>query len=131
MNFLQIHYTMAAAPSLYFIRYLLMFCETAVKHDFFCTDPEEMYFEPLRKVAGYFKNNEAGVGKMSRIMEEVREEGWIEGRAEGKTEEKMETILQMLNLGGFSLETIAAIARLSVEEVRAIAEKHFGAAHSS
>ena len=30
MNFLQIHYTMAENPSLYFIRNLLMFCETAV-----------------------------------------------------------------------------------------------------
>ena len=88
-------------------------------HDFFCTDPEEMYFEPLRKVAGFFKNNEAGVGKMSRIMEEVREEGWIEGRAEEKTE----TVLRMLNIGCFSLETIAAIALLSIEEVRAIAER--------
>ena len=33
MNFLQIHYTTAENPSLYFVRNLLMLCETAVSID--------------------------------------------------------------------------------------------------
>ena len=35
MNFLQIHYTTAENPSLYFSRNLLMVCETAVDQDHF------------------------------------------------------------------------------------------------
>ena len=85
-------------------------------HDFACADPDKMYFEPLARVTGYFKNNDQGVGKMSSIMEEVMDEGI--------QKEKTATILQMLNIGGFSLETIAAITRISVEEVRAIIESH-------
>ena len=93
-------------------------------HDFFCADPDEMYFEALRKIAGYFKNNDEGVGKMSGIMEKFREEDRAEGRAEGKAD----MILQMLEMGRFSLETIAAVARMSVEEIRKIAESRQGCA---
>ena len=37
-------------------------------------------------------------------------------------EEKQATVRQLLKMGGFSLESIAEITRLQVEEVRAIAE---------
>ena len=83
-------------------------------HDFFCADPDDMYFEPLARAAGYFKKDDTGVKTMSEIMEAVRNEG--------KTEEKTETVLRMLKLGGFPLETIAKVALMSIDEVRAIAE---------
>ena len=53
---------------------------------------------------------------MSSIMAEVRDEV--------RLEEKTETVLRMLNIGGFSLETIAAIALMNIEEVRKLAEAH-------
>ena len=57
---------------------------------------------------------------------EGRAEGRTEGREEGALEEKKATALQMLRMGRFSftLEDIAEITRLSLEEVRALAEKN-------
>ena len=47
--------------------------------------------------------------------------GRVEGRDEGVLEEKKATVRQLLKMGGFSLESIAEITRLSLGEVRAIA----------
>ena len=43
-------------------------------------------------------------------------------RAEIVREEKTATVRQLLKMGGFSLESMAEITRLPLEEVRAIAE---------
>ena len=67
---------------------------------------------------------------VARWREEFLAQGRAEGRAEGRTEGRAEnqkaTALQMLRMGRFSftLEDIAEITRLSLEEVRALAEKN-------
>ena len=53
-------------------------------HDFFCTNPDDMHYEPLRERARYFKEDEKGVMIMSSASEELREEGRMEGRREGE-----------------------------------------------
>ena len=55
-------------------------------HDFNCSDPEEMYHEPLKERVQLFKTTEEGRKIMVDVFEEVREEGKAEGKAEGKTE---------------------------------------------
>lgn len=89
-------------------------------HDFFCTEADEMYFEALAQVVRHFKGSSEGVQKMSSVVEEIREEG----RAEGVREANLATALQMLKMGRFTLEDIAAITRLNLDEIREIAEKN-------
>ena len=87
-----------------------------------------MYFEALAQVVRHFKGSSEGVEKMSSVVEEIRAEGRLEGREEGRAEGVREanlaTALQMLKMGRFSLEDIAAITRLNLDEIRAIAEKN-------
>ncbi len=71
-------------------------------HDFFCTDPNEMYYKTLADRARYFKENEKGVNTMCQMMQELRAdgydegfkgglaEGWEGGMAKGKAEGKAE-----------------------------------------
>jgi len=41
-------------------------------HDFFCTNPDDMYYEVLAETVRYFKESEEGVQIMCRAMEEMR-----------------------------------------------------------
>ena len=103
-------------------------------HDFFCADPDDMYYELLAQVVRRFKQTSEGVRKMSSIVEEIRaeveEEALAKGRAEGRAEGRMEgraelqtaIALQMLRMGEFTLEKIAEITRLSLAEVQALAD---------
>ena len=98
-------------------------------------NPDDMYYEELAKVVRRFKQTSEGVRKMSSVVEEILAEGRIEGLAEGLAEgltkgrdegvleEKQATVRQLLQMGGFSLESIAEITRLGLDDVRAIAAK--------
>lgn len=63
-------------------------------HDFYCENPEDMYYKELRNRANYFKHTEEGVKRMCEIMEKIadesREEGRMEGLAKGRTEGRAE-----------------------------------------
>lgn len=43
-------------------------------HDFFCTNPEDMYFKQLADKVRYFKEDEKGVAVMCKVMEDMRNE---------------------------------------------------------
>lgn len=75
-------------------------------HDFFCTKAEDMHYAVLAERAGYFKEDEEGRSKMSRIMEEIFKE------------ERKEIAQQMLADGVLPLEEISKYLRLSLEEVQ-------------
>lgn len=68
---------------------------------------------------------------MCRLLEEMRNEtaekakaeGKAEGRAEGKAEERVSTALKMLARGRNSIEEIAEMTGLSLEEVQKLADK--------
>ena len=83
-----------------------------VMHDFFCADPDEMYIESLARVARRFKQDEEGVLKMGSVVEKIR--------AERTLEVQTAIILQMLRMGEFTLEKMAEITQLSLDEVKAI-----------
>ena len=101
-------------------------------HDFMCTDPHEMYYDLLREKTRYYKENEKGRAEMSGVQEELyqegrehgraegREEGREEGRTEALMEERRKDVFRMLKKN-FSIEQIADIKDMKVEDVRAFA----------
>ena len=53
-------------------------------HDMLCNDPDEMYYEVLRKRVSYFKRQEGGKRTMCEALEELITEAKNEGRKEGE-----------------------------------------------
>ena len=106
-------------------------------HDLQCADPGAIFNPTLAHAVRHAKTSEEGVEKMGNLSEEIWNEGLAEGEArgeargeaKGKAEGKAEGLLegsqraarQMLAMGGFALEKIAAITSLSEDEVRQLA----------
>lgn len=63
-----------------------------------------------------------------RELAAARAPGVLENaeRAEGARAEKTATILQLVKMGGFTMENIAEITRLNVDKVREIVARHAG-----
>ncbi len=78
--------------------------------DFFCTNPDEMHYAPLRERARYFKENEKRAKIMSSASEELREEG------------RMEVAKRLLKMGKLSPEEIAHVASLPLDTVKRLSE---------
>ena len=95
-------------------------------HDFFCTRPEEMYYEALARLTGFHKTDSKEVLKMSgaieRYAEKKMERGVEQGIAIG-TERAGHTIALNLLADGFSCEKVAKYANLPIEVVRSLAEQ--------
>ena len=53
-------------------------------HDMLCNDPDDMYYEVLRKRVSYFKRQEGGKKIMCEALEELVNEAKNEGRKEGE-----------------------------------------------
>lgn len=87
-------------------------------HDFFCTDPDQMYYETLARRARYFKKEE-GVPEMCREYEQLFEEGVQKGHQEAR----YSVAQKMLAAGRFALEEIADFSNLPLEDVRRLAEE--------
>lgn len=84
-------------------------------HDFWCTEARDMHYQVLADRAYHFKNEEEGIRNMSKIMEEVRDEG-------AKAQAYL-TARKMLNANKFSLEEIVEYSSLTLEEVQELAER--------
>ena len=95
-------------------------------HDFFCTRPEEMYYEALARLTGFHKTDSKEVLKMSgaieRYAEKRMERGVERGIAIG-TERAGHSIALNLLADGFSCEKVAKYANLPIEVVRSLAEQ--------
>lgn len=83
--------------------------------DFFCPDPSDMNYPILAERAKYFKEKEKGVTVVSRIFDEVREEGVMDAR--------MDIAENLLADGEMTVEKIAKVTRLPLEEVTALAKE--------
>ena len=61
-------------------------------HDFSCSDPDKMYFKVLADKVRYFKEDERGVKKMCKVMEDMREEltQYITKKVEAETTKRVE-----------------------------------------
>ena len=97
-------------------------------HDFYCTNPNEMYYKTLADRVRYFKESEKGVNNMCELMKELRDEGynegwkggWADGMAEGKAEgeeaKARSTVWNLEKLGMDSV-TIAGVVGYDVKTV--------------
>ena len=99
----------------------------SLMHDFNCKEAKDMVNPLLAEEVRYLKETEGGRSQMCRLLEEMRnetaEKAKAEGKAEGKAEERVSTALKMLARGRDSIEEIAEMTGLSLEEVQKLADK--------
>lgn len=79
-------------------------------HDFSCSSPSDMYYQPLARQVGYYKNDEKGVEAMSKGMEELIDM------------EKKEIALKMLEDGKLQKEEVARYFGFTMDQVEELAE---------
>ena len=81
----------------------------------------------LAEEVRYLKETEGGRSQMCRLLEEMRNEAAAKAAAEaavkGKAEGKISTALNMLARGRDSIEEIAELTELPLEEVQKLADK--------
>ena len=91
-------------------------------HDFSCISPDEMNYKVLADRVRYYKESKEGVDKMCRAVENLVEKYGKQyeeiGETRGTAKEKKATALRMLNSGKYSLNEIADISELSIEEIQ-------------
>ena len=98
----------------------------SLMHDFNCKDAKDMVNPLLAEEVRYLKETEGGRSQMSRLLEEMRNEVAEKAKAEGNHEKAVNTALKMLLRGRDSIEEIAEITGLSLEEVRKLADNQKG-----
>ena len=64
-------------------------------HDFFCTNPDEMYYKELADRSRHFKQTEEGVNEMSSVIDEMIYDS------------KKEAVKNLISLGKLSLKEIS------------------------
>ena len=85
-------------------------------HDFSCTDPDDMNYKELAKIAKYYKRDEKGVAAMCKIMEDMRNEAALNNA--------IETAERLIKKGKMTLEEIdECVPLLSMDELREIERK--------
>ena len=103
----------------------------SLMHDFNCKEAKDMVNPVLAEEVRYLKETEGGRSQMCRLLEEMRNEAAakaaaeaaIKAKAEGKAEGKISTALNMLARGRDSIEEIAELTELPLEEVQKLADK--------
>lgn len=85
-------------------------------HDFFCTNPDDMYYKELADRARYFKEDEKGVATLCKAMEDMRNEA----AKIAKWEQIVGSVHRWLAMG-LSYEQVAEGEGLTVEQVKEIA----------
>ena len=89
--------------------------------DLHCTDPNQMHYPALSTKSRYFKEDQEGVRKMCKAMEEMREEAAKKGRAEGITigeAQATEKVARSMLEKHFSLDVIAELTGLQIAEIQ-------------
>lgn len=66
-------------------------------HDFFCSDPNDMYSDVLAERVCFFKEYEKGVATMCKIMEEIRKDGEVQG-AETERLKNIKSLIQRMGV---------------------------------
>lgn len=106
-------------------------------HDFHCKNPDDMHYQKLADKARYFKYEEEGIEKMGDVMEKLiakfekeAVEKATEKAAEKAAKEKKKAVkaervefAQGLLAENESIERTARLTKLSLKEVRKLAEK--------
>ena len=88
-------------------------------HDMHCANPDEMYYDELRKICGFYKKTNEGRLVMTGVFAEI----WEEGREEGKANATQEIALKLMAGGVLSHAQIAECTNLSMEQVQALVKQ--------
>ena len=91
----------------------------SLMHDFNCKEAKDIVNPLLAEEVRYLKETEGGRSQMCKLLEEMRNEA----AAEGNYEKAVSTALKMLARGRDSMEEIAELTGLSLEEVQDLADK--------
>lgn len=83
-------------------------------HDFRCTRAEDMNYNIMADKTRYYKENPKGVSEMCKIIEDMRNEA-----ANAKA---IEIAKSLIALKENTLDTIAKVTKLPIEEIRKLAE---------
>lgn len=86
-------------------------------HDFFCAKADEANYKPVADAIRHFKETEGGRMRVGSEIERLKDVG----RAEGRTEASIEIAKNLIETGEDSLEKIARVTGLTIEEVRELA----------
>ena len=87
-------------------------------HDFACANPDEMRSKLLAEKTRYYKQDDKGVRRMSKIMDELYEEARTEAMLEAKLEAARNFLMENL-----PEETIARCTGLPLETVQQLSEE--------
>ena len=81
-------------------------------HDFFCSDPNDMYSDVLAERVRFFKEDEKGVAAMCKVMEEIYNDGIaigevrgeVRGEIRGAETERIKSIKNLISSLGITVE---------------------------
>ena len=82
-------------------------------HDFHCTNPDDMYYAGLAAQTRYYKQNDAGVKTMCKVIEDMRNEA----AKRAKTEDAIEMLHDSI-----PVKKIAQYTKLSIDYIHEIAQ---------
>ncbi len=83
-------------------------------HDFSCTDPADMYYDVLADRVKFFKESKEGIAIMCKVMEDMRNQA----ATQAALERARTVVYRMLAAGKYSLEEIADITEIPLNEVK-------------
>lgn len=97
-------------------------------HDFFCSDPNDMYSDVLAERVRFFKEDEKGVATMCKVMEEIYNDGIaigevrgeargeIRGEIRGAETERLKNIKTLISSLGITAEAAMDVLRIAKDE---------------
>ena len=89
-------------------------------HDFFCTNPDDMFYKELAEKARYFKENPKGVTTMCKALEDMRNEVAMQTAEQTK----IQMAIEMIRDGELSLEKVAQYSKLAIDKVKELAASY-------
>lgn len=91
-------------------------------HDFCCKNPDDMHYKKLAEKIRYFKEEKEGLDKMGDVMEKLIAKREKEAIKKTEKEARISFAKEML-ANNESIDKIVKYSKLSVKEVRALADK--------
>ena len=93
-------------------------------HDFFCSDPNDMYSDVLAERVRFFKEDEKGVAAMCKVMEEIYNDGIAIGKVRGEVRgeirgaetERIKSIKNLISSLGISAEAAMDALKIAKDE---------------
>ena len=81
-------------------------------HDFGCSNPDDMFYEPLANRARYYKENPKGVSQMCKILEDMRNEAAAEAATEATIQANVLAIQNIMD--SFAVDAEKAMDALKI-----------------